>query len=171
MSKLCIMLNECIIAKSSLKRCIKVEWSWMCNTAGNFYESVLFFEPLRREKINLTIKNTAVLHNFLLSFSSANPLSVHTWIDLVFMDLPSSKPEELQITVSTTNNPLLLEACCPVNIYPQFSLLTEQDWHSPVYSGRLEYNILLTFTLPTPVHWCTIWGYWNFRLEFVTHTS
>ena len=31
---------------------------------------------------------------------------------------------------------------------------------------------LLTFTLPTPVLWCTIWGYWNFRLEFVTrHTS
>ena len=30
---------------------------------------------------------------------------------------------------------------------------------------------LLKFTLPTPVHWCTIWDYWNFRLEFVTHTS
>ena len=30
---------------------------------------------------------------------------------------------------------------------------------------------LLKFTLTTPVHWCTIWGNSNFRLEFVTHTS
>ena len=38
----------------------------------------------------------------------------------------------------------------------------QEDWHSPVYSGRL-----LRFVLPTPVHWCTLWGHWNFRLEFV----
>ena len=25
----------------------------------------------------------------------------------------------------------------------------------------------LTFILPTPVHWCILWGHWNFRLEFV----
>ena len=31
---------------------------------------------------------------------------------------------------------------------------------------------LQKFTLPTPMHWCTIWGYWNFRLEFVMpHTT
>ena len=30
---------------------------------------------------------------------------------------------------------------------------------------------LLTFILPTPVHWCTIWGHWNFRLEFVMPQS
>ena len=49
-----------------------------------------------------------------------------------------------------------------------------QDWHLPVYSSHLEYIILLTFTLPTPVYWCTIWGYRNLQLEFVRqmpHTS
>ena len=49
-----------------------------------------------------------------LAFSSASPSSVHTSIDLVFMELPSWKPEELQITVPT-KNPLLLDACCPAN--------------------------------------------------------
>ena len=39
-----------------------------------------------------------------------------------------------------------------------------QNWHSPVYSGRLEHicwNSLLL--VHTTVHWC----YWNFRLEYV----
>ena len=56
--------------------------------------------------------------------------------------------------------------------FVNISWIYEQlDWRSPVYSGRFEY--LLKFTLlthswaPTPVHWCTIWGYWNFRFEFV----
>ena len=37
----------------------------LCNTAGYFTSQFYFFEPLRREKINLTSKNTAVFHNFL----------------------------------------------------------------------------------------------------------
>ena len=61
--------------------------------------------------MNLTSKNTAVLHNFIydLAFSSVNSSSVHFSIDLVFMELPRT---ELQITIPT-NNPVLLDACCP----------------------------------------------------------
>ena len=60
--------------------------------------------------------------------------------------------------------------------------LVEQDWRSPVYSGRFEYicwyslyspHFCIHFSslsyswAPNPVHWCTIGGYWNFRLESV----
>ena len=36
-----------------------------------------------------------------------------------------------------------------------------------VYSGRLEYICLNSLQITTSVHWCTIWSYLNFRLEFV----
>ena len=37
-----------------------------------------------------------------------------------------------------------------------------QDWHSPVYSGT-KYICW--------VHWCTIWGHWNFRLLVIPNLS
>ena len=33
---------------------------------------------------------------------------------------------------------------------------TQQDWLSPVYSGRLQYVCWNSFYTDTPVHWCTI---------------
>ena len=58
----------------------------------------------------------------------------------------------------------------------------KQDRRSPVYSGRFEYicwislyspHFCIHFSFlsyswaPNPVHWYTIWNYWNFRFEFV----
>ena len=45
------------------------------------------------------------------------------------MELQSWKPEELQITVPT-NNPALLDACCPVNSPEAFSACTMIAWSS-----------------------------------------
>ena len=58
-----------------------------------------------------------------LGIVECKSISVHTSIDLVFMELSSWKSEELQITIPTcTNNPALVEALCPVNNLEAFSV-------------------------------------------------
>ena len=67
---------------------------------GIFTSPFYFFKALWGEKLTLTSKNKAALHYFpcnicfiiRLALSSANPFSVHTSIDLVFIELPSCKP-------------------------------------------------------------------------------
>ena len=97
-----------------------------------------FFDPERREKIRLTGTNAKPYHTtfhvikcllYDLAFSSANPKCTHFSPSSFYGKLPSWKLEELQITVHT-NNPALLDACCPVNNQQAFSVRTIIAWSS-----------------------------------------
>ena len=104
---------------------------------GIFTSQFYFFEPLRREKINLTNKNTAVLHNFPCSklfiirlgvfeckFVKRTPFNRSSFYGTAEL---KTWRAQLQITIPT-NNPVLLNACCPVNNPEAFSVRTMTAW-------------------------------------------
>ena len=107
------------------------------NTAGYFYESIsLRGSPKRLEKINLTSKNTAVLHNFRCNKLFIIRLGVFTFVKRTHFNHRSSfygtaelktSRAELQITVPT-NNPVLLDAFCPANNPEALSVSTMSAW-------------------------------------------
>ena len=61
----------------------------------------------------------------------------------------------------------LLKCTCISLLSNTFNLATRLR-HLPMYSGHSEY---ICWHSLYPVHLCTIWGHWNFRLFVMPHTS
>ena len=132
-------LVRILICSGSLRFAFHVHYTESCVIRLSIFMSQFyFFDPERREKIRLTGTNAKPYHTtfhvikcllYDLAFSSANPKCTHFSPSSFYGKLPSWKLEELQITVHT-NNPALLDACCPVNNQQAFSVRTIIAWSS-----------------------------------------
>ena len=73
---------------------------------------------------------------------------------------------KLQNYIILWNSSYSQSETCKIKVLNRLSRIWKhQDWDSPAYSGRLEYICWNSLQIPIPVNWCTIWGYWHFRLD------